>query len=802
MTTSMRLNAFIASAWLLWATWPVNAVLGAYNVSRGRQVTLQRGFQLQALTFTLPQDGFTNLELWKSANYTTFNFWDRSDIDGDTFAQFEPGQQWGRVWGGGPPNLDGLYPQERAHHSTLTDIQWYDEVLDTMQRLPEIATQFRAWNTNHPNALAHANFHGLREVGSVAGLANYLQATKPDVLTHDDYPPFSFTGSGRTNWYSIMQTYRTTALAGFTTDSGTNSGPVPYGQFLNLYRDSYSDPIPSESYVRLQQNASLAFGYTWLSTFIYNRPVSLGLSPVTFNSDGDENPNALFGFLADTNRQTRNLGNALVRMVSTDIRMIRGRNGVFTNSLPSGLSSWSSGTANTGGYADYITSIQPTTSAGGANDTTHADVLVGYFNPLKTDNSDFTFVDGLRFMIVNGSAAGTASASAQWYRVNFDFTGSNFNSLVRLRRDTGGVELIPLTNVGGSAFAIDLNLPGGTGDLFGFWNSQTPLPSIGGPNARVLIDQDFDDAGVFVANSTLNLSGVGNSSNTAGLWRQGLSGPGGVVQAGKSYSPGQSISTVRTAFGEGQVLGFVDNARGITSDLIETSFRFSRSTATSGSSFRLGYKEDLASFNNIEACGVDINIDGTINVVDGHQPIQILAGVDGGTWHAIKMLVDPTTRTYDVYYSADASDASFELLYSDAVIPTLFSEGGSINCMGWFPQGSGGTVYFDDAYLATGILASEGVGGDFNNDNDVDGADFLTWQRHFGDSNASHAEGDADRSTAVNGDDLAVWSSQFGGTPAAERTSASVPEPTSFAILMLAAVACAAMRCGQRACVC
>src|SRR6185503_7246998 len=49
-----------------------------------------------------------------------------------------------------------------------------------------------------------------------------------------------FSNSNRNNWYSTMQTYRTTALAGYGT------GPIPYGQFLDLYRTSYSGATPSE----------------------------------------------------------------------------------------------------------------------------------------------------------------------------------------------------------------------------------------------------------------------------------------------------------------------------------------------------------------------------------------------------------------------------------------------------------------------------------------------------------------------------------------------------------------------------
>jgi len=70
---------------------------------------------------------------------------------------------------------------------------------------------------------------------------------------------------------------------------------------------------------------------------------------------------------------------------------------------------------------------------GGVASTLYNDVLIGYFKPLVVASP---FADGLHFMIVNGASQGTAAASAQWYHLTFDFTGTSFDSLVRLSRET------------------------------------------------------------------------------------------------------------------------------------------------------------------------------------------------------------------------------------------------------------------------------------------------------------------------------------------------------------------------------
>jgi hypothetical protein len=290
------------------------------------------------------------------------------------------------------------------------------------------------------------------------------------MLMFDYYPQFSFLSPSRDVWYSTMQVFRTAGLAGY---DGTGNAPIPYAQFLRLFRGSYDEPTPSESFIRMQQFASWAFGYTLVDGFIYTHIDSQEemLAAVMFDSEDDSMPNEVFEYVKEANRQSRNLGPGLVRLVSTDIRMIPRRigNGVF--SLPDGIPLWTAGTANTGDYKDHITGIEPLASHGGVSDTTYGDVLIGYFNPLMPDNSDLPFVKGLHFMIVNGAATGTAMESTQWYRITFDFSDSDFDSLVRLSRETGEVEQVPLTHVGGSTYYLDLSLPGGTGDLFRFSTS-------------------------------------------------------------------------------------------------------------------------------------------------------------------------------------------------------------------------------------------------------------------------------------------------------------------------------------------
>jgi CSLREA domain-containing protein len=55
---------------------------------------------------------------------------------------------------------------------------------------------------------------------------------------------------------------------------------------------------------------------------------------------------------------------------------------------------------------------------------------------------------------------------------------------------------------------------------------------------------------------------------------------------------------------------------------------------------------------------------------------------------------------------------------------------------------------------------------DFDEDGDVDGRDFLSWQRGYGivAPNAEKTDGDADSDTDVDGNDLSIWQDQYGQT--------------------------------------
>ncbi len=141
------------------------------------------------------------------------------------------------------------------------------------------------------------------------------------------------------------------------------------------------------------------------------------------------------------------------------------------------------------------------------------------------------------------------------------------------------------------------------------------------------------------------------------------------------------------------------------------------------------------------------------------NPVNVLGNEIATVW------VDPVlgnTQPSD----ASAAIQNFELV-NNAI--TSIRLGGNADT--WFDEIRIGLDYASVAPIAVGI------DGDFDGDLDVDGADFLEWQRNLGD--------------ATN---LGLWESNFGPPGPAVGAAASVPEPSSLLLAGALALIAASRR--------
>ena len=115
------------------------------------------------------------------------------------------------------------------------------------------------------------------------------------------------------------------------------------------------------------------------------------------------------------------------------------------------------------------------------------------------------------------------------------------------------------------------------------------------------------------------------------------------------------------------------------------------------------------------------------------------------------------------------------------------ADGKRLADVGFFAPGADGDLVFElglnnGALITVPVtyVTGGGLPGDFNNSGKVDGADFLLWQRNFGQPGYDAAA-------------LATWKANF-GSGAAVAAAGAVPEPAAFALIAMAGAALAVSR--------
>ncbi len=460
----MRGKKFILFVFLLLVACPVAE---AQNLSRGHRILLERGLQIQTFSPLAEGSEMFNPVRWDESNFTTIDFISYAY----PVSLMPPGTEnlpWSRYM----YYQTDVYQVDWPYLSSLVRLQLRDEQdIGNQWELDQIKTTIEALHAQpkFDNVMVHTNQSG--DTGSYQSfttqqLQTYMAYCKPDMLMFDRYP---FNGGDATSggYYQTLEKYRKLGLAG---NDGTGAQPIPVGTYTQTF--TYSgllNHIITESEVRLNNYAAWAFGVKLVNSYIYENRIG-SEEPVMFTGDGVSNPTPLFYQVAETNRQSLNLGPALIRLISTDVRMKMGRHmeggDVVLNPLPVGVAAWDSG-------ADpYITNIQATNFVG-TNNGLEGDLVMGYFKPLDASFTNPGHADDIYFMIVNGLTdpdpnSGTAAACSQRIRIDFDFGDSGINSLLRLL--TPEVEEVALIHDGGSLYHLDLQIGGGTGNLFKFNN--------------------------------------------------------------------------------------------------------------------------------------------------------------------------------------------------------------------------------------------------------------------------------------------------------------------------------------------
>jgi hypothetical protein len=201
----------------------------------------------------------------------------------------------------------------------------------------------------------------------------------------------------------------------------------------------------------------------------------------------------------------------------------------------------------------------------------------------------------------------------------------------------------------------------------------------------------------------------------------------------------------------------------------------------------LVYTGDFDSMNNLIGGGSEI--DQVFGVVSGGRLYVTIAGNLENNFNKLEVFIDSTAggqNTIDKTFlpagvdsfSGGALEGQNGLTFDtgfDADYYLTFTHGGENHNGGGFwaitahyAELNNGTA---GRNVAAGMqLAPQGLPQvlrgplqpDFNSDFDVDGVDFLTWQRNLGATPADKSVGDANDDDVVSGADLDIWKGRFG----------------------------------------
>ena len=271
---------------------------------------------------------------------------------------------------------------------------------------------------NDPDRLAYINVGAtVTDPGYDSYLTNMMETVQPDVLCYDNYP-FRRDGSRMySDFYATLMLVRNKAQ--------TYNVPL-FATMQSFDWDVYYLPTVTE--MRTELFSYLTAGVQGLIYYQYEaNHVPLALVSQT----GVTSP--LYPKVAAANPEALRLGKSLRFLRSTDVKFVPS-----STNKPVGLANWS----QSAGADTHILSL---TAASGS------DGLVGFFR----DDSNQSY-----FMLTNlkHGYGMTEADSYATFNVTFD---SSINSLLRLSRQTGEPQRVPLSN-----HVLNLTIMGGTGDLF------------------------------------------------------------------------------------------------------------------------------------------------------------------------------------------------------------------------------------------------------------------------------------------------------------------------------------------------
>jgi len=451
---------------------------GIYSEFNANRLFIKNGLQLHC--WTSSEEYFTvNNNDWDLIGFGGPTFF-RTPMWSPQFMAENPTSKWSMAKAPYAANVDRGPDQTEQDKGFLNELQLtrlHDLTTicfgDEEPFSHELAGYLRSWyelsHRLYPDVMVHNNQWGSQ--WSENDLRLYVLIAKPDIVTFDAYLYDSNNSQnfrGASQMAEYLMKYRNIALAGI---DGVGEQPIGFGQYIQGWRKKGSFDM-TESQLRLYYFMTWAFGGKWLNWFRYlqgNDDVSGGTIPTSLcmllENGIPGSPSQAAHWAGQCNFESENLSDYLVRLQTTDVRLVLGNFGV-SGGIPRNVSIWSKE------VDPYIEKISGEVT-GNEHSGKYGDVYVGYFKSIpdeeQGDPGFFQSPDALFFMLVNAFTtrnAITAQEAAQEITVYLDLGDKPNDCVKRINRETGTVEIVTLKSYGSSQYSFKVTLPGGTGDLF------------------------------------------------------------------------------------------------------------------------------------------------------------------------------------------------------------------------------------------------------------------------------------------------------------------------------------------------
>ncbi len=344
----------------------------------------------------------------------------------------------GSLVGGLPPNNPGRIGYQVGDEPT--SVAMMNEINNGISRV----------RAHDPEALVFTNLSywvpdpsGGDAAGRNAIISAYVGAGDGDLISTGDY-------NLDIAHYTVLQTFRNAGLA----------KGVPYWEYLNAYIGPETDcqPTHTRSDLLWQAMAGLTFGYSGHHWFLYQAASAGHPTATQWGGSILNQPTGTWGssptphhqIVSEVNERLANLGKAVTRLTSTDVRFIKGGHPI----QPVDVAAWAPGA---GGFP-HLVNVAP------APGQPPLEILLGFF------------VDewGTRYMVVQnarhthsvrrGEPSLPGSSDTGVIHLTFDFAGvpAELADHLRVLRSSDGVRGdLPLENLGGTMRRANIILEAG-----------------------------------------------------------------------------------------------------------------------------------------------------------------------------------------------------------------------------------------------------------------------------------------------------------------------------------------------------